>query len=250
MDLLFYAGHHTGKTDLIDKAVTHAKTVLRTIVRPDYSTWHLANLDPLNHGEVQFNMTHQGYSNDSTWARGQAWAILGFAQTYNWTGDQIFLSATQRLADYFLQRLSESSAPTHGFVPRWDFDAPPDEDTDSEGQPLRDASAGLIAANGLLLLHEALQSSKPGESSPYLAAAVCIVTDTIGYCLEREDKAKLEVDDSGTIKVTPGIWDSILKHSTANNNKNALMRYSDVGLVYADYYFLEFGNKLLRMGLA
>jgi len=44
-------------------------------------------------------------------------------------------------------------------------------------------------------------------------------------------------------------WDAILAHSTANYNANALRRYADHGLVYADYYFLALGNKLLRMGL-
>jgi hypothetical protein len=46
-----------------------------------------------------------------------------------------------------------------------------------------------------------------------------------------------------------GHWDGILMHATANNNEDAHKRYWDHGLVYADYYFLEAGNKLLRMGL-
>jgi hypothetical protein len=44
-------------------------------------------------------------------------------------------------------------------------------------------------------------------------------------------------------------FDGILMHATANNNEDAFKRYADHGLVYADYYFLEVGNKLLRMGL-
>ncbi len=61
--------------------------------------------------------------------------------------------------------------------------------------------------------------------------------------------ASFGVDSAGKVHVAPGTWDAILKHSTANNNKNALSRYSDVGLVYADYYFLEFGNKVATHGV-
>lgn len=249
MDLLFFAAHQSSNPKLSAIAATHAHTVLKTIVRPDNSTWHVANLDPKEYATVQFNMTHQGYSDDSTWARGQAWAILGFAQTYMWTSDPAFLAATQRLADYFLARLAESPAESHKNVPLWDFDAPPHDDLDTQGQPLRDASAGMIAANGLLVLHQALQAQESGKSSPYLAAALRIARDTAGYAVDREDSASFALGADGKVHVAPGTWDAILKHSTANNNKNALMRYVDLGLVYADYYFLEFGNKLLRMGL-
>ncbi len=250
MDLLFYAAHHTSNAKLSSIAARHAHTALRTLVRPDNSTWHVANLDQHDRGSVKFNMTHQGYSDDSTWSRGQAWAILGFTQTYMWTGDITFLSAAQRLAVYFLTRLTESPAPTHKDVPLWDFDAPPFQDLDTNCEPLRDTSAGLIAANGLLLLHQALQGTSPNQNSVYLAAALRIMRDTVGYSLDRDDVASFSVDASGKIRVAPGLWDAIVKHSTANNNANALMRYRDLGLVYADYYFLEFGNKLLRMGLA
>lgn len=249
MDLLFYAAHQSSNPKLSSIASTHARTVLRTIVRPDSSTYHVANLDPHRSGAVKSTMTHQGYSDSSTWTRGQAWAILGFIQTYMWTKDAAFLSAAQGLADYFLRRLAASPAPTHKNVPVWDFDAPPQEDMDTNGQPLRDTSAGMIAANGLLLLHQALQGIDALHSSAYLAAALQIASDTVGYSIDRSDIARFTVDEGGKVRVASGTWDAILKHSTANNNVNALMRYRDLGLVYADYYFLEFGNKLLRMGL-
>ena len=44
-------------------------------------------------------------------------------------------------------------------------------------------------------------------------------------------------------------FDGILMHATANNNEDSHKRCADHGLVYADYYFLEAGNKLLGMGL-
>ena len=68
MDLLFYAGHHSRNQKLIDIATTHAHTVRRAIVREDFSTYHVCNFNPRN-GEVQYQQTHQGYSDNSTWSR-------------------------------------------------------------------------------------------------------------------------------------------------------------------------------------
>jgi hypothetical protein len=237
LDLLFYTGHHTSNQKMIDIATSHAHVILRSIVRDDYSTFHLVNFDPRT-GAIKIQRTHQGYSDGSTWSRGQAWAILGFTQTYIWTKDRTFLDAAVNLSNYFLARLSNSTH-THPFVPVWDFDAPVPRNT----LPLRDTSAGMIAANGLLLLHQILHNS-----SPYLAAALRIAKETIDLSLS-SDTAEFSIGNDGKVRVESGTWDGILMNATANNNENAVMRYSDHGLVYADYYFLEFGNKLMRMGL-
>lgn len=126
----------------------------------------------------------------------------------------------------------------HAYVPLWDFDAPV-----PNGQPIRDSSAGMIAANGLLLLHQIL-----GPDSKYLDSALRIAADTIALC-QATDPAKLVISADSKIQAEGVSFDSILRHATANNNEHAIMRYWDHGLVYADYYFLEFGNKLLRMGM-
>ncbi|KAJ9606334.1 hypothetical protein H2200_009295 [Cladophialophora chaetospira] len=256
MDLLFYVGHHIGDQSLIDKATVHARTVLRTLVRKDFSMFHVANLDP-HTGKVQKQFTHQGYSDSSTWARGQAWAILGFVQTYAWTRDAEFLDAAIRLSELFLTRLSKCTQENPN-VPPWDFDAPAGESV------LRDSSAGMIAANGMLLLHQILSTQSvlagPNHQTPapqrYLKAVMEILRDTLAHCLHPisdHDTVRFQIDGSRISTTSssqlPDRWDAILAHATANNNENALVRYSDHGLVYADYYFLELGNKLLRMGL-
>lgn len=258
MDLLFYAGHFTRNPSLIAIAAQHARTVLSTLIRGDASTWHVVNVD--QHAPQQaipkHRMTHQGLADESSWARGQAWGVLGFVQTYAWTGDADFLEGCRRLADYFIARLQDSPARKCSWVPLWDFSDARGE-LDAQGDKLRDVSAGMIAANGMLLLHQALQGRQGRESEKmgydgrrYLDAALNIAKDTITYALDKEDVARLEIDtESGRVTVPPGSWDAILRHSTANNNPNATTRYKDHGLVYADYYFLEFGNKLLRMGL-
>lgn len=255
LDLLFYAAHHTGNQRYIDVATAHAHAVARSIIRPDGSSFHVCNFDPKT-GAIQRQYTHQGYKDNSTWSRcgppssilisyggtdigrcrGQAWGILGFAQTYIWTKEPAFLRAATMLADHFLKRLSSASH-HHPYVPLWDFD-------DDASQLLRDTSAGMIAANGLLLLHQTLHGR---HDSSYLQAVLRIVKETIDLSLS-DDPAYFTIHESGEIDVAETSWASILKNATAHNNEFSLRRYSDHGLVYADYYFLELGNKLLRMG--
>lgn len=120
---------------------------------------------------------------------------------------------------------------------QWDFDAPLEPGRDV----LRDTSAGMIAANALLLLHQALQGN-----SNYLSTVYRILNDTLLLSMA-PDQAKFEIDEDDQIRVRESGWAAILMHSTANNNEHAIVRYSDLGLIYADYYFLELGNQLARM---
>ncbi|KAL4924101.1 Six-hairpin glycosidase-like protein [Aspergillus undulatus] len=283
LDLLFYASAHTGDESLAAIAVDHARTLLTTHLRPEYgitvpksgyqgqlySTCHVANIDPSS-GTLKWRWTAQGYSNESTWARGQAWAILGYAQTYMWTKDTIFLDTACGCAEYFLHRLAispscveiDTDAPLDQaflmngnerrkakgrHVPLWDFDAPVDP-----ADPLRDSSAGVIAANGMVILFQALMSRRRDKlARRFLDAAVEIVQDTLDLCLATE-KAHL-TNDGKTITVEDdtsfSTFDSILKNGTANNNEHARRRYANHGLVYGDYYLIEFGNRLLELGL-
>jgi len=248
LDLLYYAGHHTSNQKMIDIATTHAHTVLQNVVRDDYSTFHLVNFDAKT-GAVKNLLTNQGYRDWSTWSRGQAWAILGFTQTYIWTKDPTFLQAAISLSDYFLSRMDSCTHPCP-YVPLWDFDAPVPLAYDE--LPIRDTSAGMIAANGLLLLHQTLHGEK--ESSRLFSAAIRIAKETIELSLS-QSKASFQPPSSGTSAMSGKVaasgepFDAILRNATANRNEDALRKYWDHGLVYADYYFLEFGNKLMRMGL-
>ncbi|KAL7955566.1 glycoside hydrolase family 88 protein [Trichoderma compactum] len=177
----------------------------------DYSTTHLVVLDP-NTGNVKSRLTNQGYSDTSSWTRGQAWAIAGFAQTYNWTRDVSFLETSRACADYFLSKL-----PATG-VPPWDFCAP----TNSEQPP--DTSAAVIAAYGMLLIHEALVQQ--GEQSSYFESAMKIVK---AICSKH-------MTPQSCFVMTASALDTFAPRRWANH-----------GLVYAYYYFLLLGNKLLEM---
>jgi len=180
---------------------------------------------------------------------------MGFAQVYTWTKDVKYLETAIGCAEYFLKRLDEAKSKWHHpLVPVWDFDASFEDKT----EPLRDVSAGVIAANGFLIIHQALQSLEAAEgraSAPtFLDMALQIVSETLDMALDR-DFASVEgtqneaAGEDQVVKVRESGFDAILRHSTANKNEHAHKPYWDHGLVYADYYLLEFGNKLLRAGL-
>ena len=272
LDLLYYASEHDpNSTYLANIATAHATTLLESHLRHEsvsptseecyrgqwFSTCHVANIDPKT-GSLKRRLTAQGYAHGSTWSRGQAWGILGYAQTYTSTKDTRFLHASCGLAEYFLYRLEtapscveviSADGTTKGRrVPLWDFDAPI-EDT---SKPLRDSSAGMIAANGMLILSQALISlDQMSLSSRFRKAALGIVQDTLALALSPK-KAKLVAAPYEQIQakdVVPGSkFEGLLKFGTANNNEQARKRYANHGLVYGDYYLVEFGNRLLRMG--
>jgi hypothetical protein len=280
LDLLYYAaGHSRNGQRLREIATAHATTLLRTHLRPEpsiaaseyafrgqwYSTYHVANVEPAT-GIVKQQFTAQGYSDASTWARGQAWGILGYAQTYMWTKDRKFLKASCGLAEYFLYRLETSPACVEmkadesmvdnatgrhrggRYVPLWDFDAPI-EDT---ANPTRDSSAGAIAANGMLVLSQGLAGLGYGRlAARFRTASLDLMRDLIYVALAPE-QAHLVRGAEGQFEakdVFPGhTFAGLLRYGTANNNENALRRYANHGLVYGDYYFMEYGNRLLRMG--
>lgn len=270
LDLLYYAAAHTGDKHMHEAATAHARTLIQTHMRsekpgadgkPRYSTTHVVNFDPRT-GGIKERRTAQGYQATSTWARGQAWAILGYAQSYVWTTDLEFLETAMALAEYMIMRMesapacvelqvpAENDRRSGRYVPLWDFDAP----ILDEESPLRDSSAGVIAANGMLVLSQALAGlDRVEESRRYRSMAVTIIKDTLDFSLSRE-KVGFVIGSNGEIATKDeeeggGRFDAILKNATANYNAKDHKRYWDHGLVYGDYYLIEFGNRLLKMGL-
>jgi len=139
LELLFWATKMTGDSSFYKIAVTHANTTMKNHFRPDNSSYHVVNYDTLN-GSVLDKVTHQGYSDESAWARGQAWGLYGYTVAYRETKDKRYLEQAVRIADFYL---NHPNLPKDK-VPHWDFNAPniPNEE--------RDASAAAIAASGLL----------------------------------------------------------------------------------------------------
>ena len=138
--LLIEAGMILGGAEgaeLRSRGEQHLMTLINTFIRDDGSTFHRMTFDPTT-GALIGPVAGQGIGVDSTWARGQAWAIFGFARAYQLTRTQAFLDAAETTARFWMTHLDAQCVPT------WDFDAAP-------GSP-RDSSASAIAANGFILL--------------------------------------------------------------------------------------------------
>jgi unsaturated chondroitin disaccharide hydrolase len=92
---LQWGASNGGSSNWAGIAATHAKTVTTNLVRLDGSTYQLANFDPTT-GALLSRGTFAGYSNTSTWARGQAWALYGFVQAYQTSDNPAFCAPRDR----------------------------------------------------------------------------------------------------------------------------------------------------------
>lgn len=209
LELLFWASKNGGKQEWYDMAVKHAETCMTTLVRPDFSTYHVAVFDTID-GHFIKGVTHQGYADDSQWARGQGWGIYGYSMCYRETGEEKFLETSKKLADVFIDRLSEDG------VPYWDFDDP------SIPNAPKDASAAAVVASGMLELSTFVKDK--ADQLKYRNAAVSLLTklSTDMYLSKDENQA-------------------MLLHSTGHLPHNSEI---DASIIYADYYFIE---ALLRL---
>jgi unsaturated chondroitin disaccharide hydrolase len=203
LELFFEATRHTGDSTFYHMAVSHADVTLANHFRNDFSTYHVIDYDKTT-GAVRHKHTAQGYSHESSWARGQAWAIYGFALSYRATGFQRYQDITDKLYHFLF---THPNMPTD-LIPYWDFDAPyiPNEP--------RDASAAAIIASALY------------ELSTYDRPEYKITADKI--------IASLSSPSYRAILGTNGNF--LLRHSVGSIPHGHEI---DVPLNYADYYFLE-----------
>lgn len=172
LSLLYNISEITGEKKYKEAAEHHAKQAQKYLVREDYSTYHTYYMN-VDTGEPIKGVTAQGYSDNSAWARGQAWGVYGFALSYAHTGDKTFLETASRIADYYLERLPED------FVPYWDLYF-------QEGDEYRDSSSAGILACGLLELSKHLPVLDPRKKE-YEETAVRIVKSLFeNYTTEKD----------------------------------------------------------------
>ncbi|WP_018107962.1 glycoside hydrolase family 88 protein [Bacteroides propionicifaciens] len=205
LEMLYWAAKNGGNKELYDIATKHAETTMKYQFREDGGNYHVAIYDPLT-GEFIKGQTHQGYSDSSLWARGQAWAIYGYTFVYRETKDERFLRFAEKVADLYLARL-----PRGEFVPYWDFDAP-----DIPNAP-RDASSAAIVASGLLELSQLENDKVKGEVYKNAAENMLIELSSDKY-QSRQSKP------------------SLLLHSTGHYPNGSEI---DASINYADYYYIE-----------
>jgi unsaturated chondroitin disaccharide hydrolase len=186
-------------------ATTHAQTTMKYLVRSDGSTYELADFNPTT-GAFLANYTWAGLSVNSTWSRGEAWALYGFTQAYLATGNRAFLTTAAKIATYFFNNLPSD------FVPYWDFNATPGPTTP------RDTSAAAIAADAFIML-----STIPGKrQAVYLRHGEEILNSlTKNYLAPASGEAVL-TDGTGSGPGSPAGADEV-----------------DTALIWGDYFFTE-----------
>ncbi len=212
LELLMEASRLFGCDSLAIIAKTHARTTLAQHFRPDASSFHVVDYDQLT-GEPVLKRTHQGYSDDSAWSRGQAWGLYGFTMMYRETGEEAFLKQAEAIARYLLGRL-----PADG-VPFWDFDCPAIPYTE------KDASAAAVMASAFCEL--------AGLTGDRALARQC------RRMAERQIRTLASPDYLCTEPGANGCF--LLRHSTGNlhgDGNNKILEV-DAPLSYADYYFIE-----------
>ncbi len=223
LELLFEATLLSGDDKFYDIAVQHALTTKENHYREDFSSFHVVDYDTIT-GQVLDKATCQGFVDQSSWARGQAWGLYGFTLTYRYTKDEQFLKFAENIADYLLDHpnLPEDMVPywdynvvDQGLTPEWDYDP-------SQYQEIpRDASAAAIISSALFEL--AKHSDDKGEKYHTAASKILESLASPDY-MALSDKNKY----------------FILNHSVGSIPHGVEI---DVPLVYADYYFLEALNR-------
>ncbi|MEO6000448.1 MAG: glycoside hydrolase family 88 protein [Chitinophagaceae bacterium] len=204
LELLFWASKNGDSKKLYDIAVKHAETTMHNHFRPDFSSCHVVVYDTVS-GKMIKRVTHQGYRDNSMWARGQAWAIYGFTMCYRETKKPEFLDFAQQVAYVYLNRLPDD------LVPFWDFSAPGIPDAP------KDASAAAITASALLELSTFVADKNKAADYRSKAEQMLTILSSDVYQSKQANKA-------------------FLLHSTGNEPNGTEI---DASIIYADYYYIE-----------
>ncbi|MDR6785546.1 unsaturated chondroitin disaccharide hydrolase [Pedobacter africanus] len=212
LELLFWASKNGGSKSLYDIAVKHAETTMKNHFRADYSAYHVVLYDAASGKKIR-GITYQGYSDESMWARGQAWTIYGYTVTYRETRDSRFLDFAQKLADVYIKRLPAD------LIPFWDFDDPE--------HGLKDASAAAITASALIELSTFVPDRT--KAAQYFKLA--------GQMISELSSRHYQSRDSNS---------AFLLHTTGNKPANSGL---DCSITYADYYYLESLIRLKRLAV-
>jgi len=204
LELLFWASKNGGSRHLYDIAVKHAETTMHNHFRPDFSAYHVVVYDTVSGKKIK-GVTHQGYADNSMWARGQSWAIYGFTMCYRETRKSEFLDFAQKVADVYLKRLPADK------IPFWDFDDP------AIPNAPKDASAAAVSASALLELSGFVKDKAKAAYYKNLAVAM----------LKELSSAKYQ---------SRNVNSAFLLHSTGHKPAGTEI---DASIIYADYYYLE-----------
>jgi unsaturated chondroitin disaccharide hydrolase len=205
LPLLYWASEVTGDNKYRIAAYNHVKQAAKYIVREDSSTYHTFYMDTET-GEPKYGTTHQGYADNSCWARGQAWGVYGFPLSYIHTKDWSLIELSIKLTNYFLNRLPEDN------VCYWDL-------VFTEGTEERDSSAAAIAVCGIMEMLKYLPITNKYRVN-YENAALSILES-----LAKNYTTEIDSESNG-----------ILMHGVyAKPQGNGI----DESCIWGDYYYFE-----------
>ena len=210
--IIFYAAEQSEDRSLWSIANRHCLTTRRYLVREDGSTAHEGIFNTLS-GEFLYQSTRQGWSSDSSWARGLAWAMYGFGTAYFYTRDPRFLETAEACANFYIEKTPDIGVP------------PNDWDEPDPAVPY-ESSAAAIAAGGFWNLAGLITDKI--RSNRYREYALNIL----------ETLASPEFLATGI----PG-WEGILKHAIYHQSKGLGV---DESVIWGDYFFLKIINKVVK----
>jgi unsaturated chondroitin disaccharide hydrolase len=201
--LLYWASEHSGDDSYRLAGEAHASMTERAFIRPDRTLYHAVEYDTQT-GARKRGYTFQGYSDESSWSRGAAWAVYGYAATAAATGQRRYLDIATGLAERWLGQLGERACPP------WDFDDPSESVTE-------DSSAGAIMAAALLdvgALHP-----DPLSRERWKGEAVRLLRNLVDCCLARDPRRR-----------------GLLLHGCYSKPHAIGV---DAAVMFGDYYFVE-----------
>jgi unsaturated chondroitin disaccharide hydrolase len=209
-------GEREERISLLERLVEHGKSTARYNIyygegRDAYDiagrTAHESVFNAAS-GDYRCPSTQQGYSPFSTWTRGLAWAMLGFAELLEWLAtrsdhelatvggraavESVFVRAAKTTSNSYIRE-----TPSDG-VPYWDTGAPGiaklgdylerPADPFNDSEPV-DSSAAAIAAQGLLRLGHYLVHYR-GETADgvrFVQAGLTVLNTLLGEPYLSED---------------------------------------------------------------
>lgn len=200
LSLLFWASRETGDPRFAHAARAHADATLREFVRADGSVCHIVEFDPETGKRVREH-GGQGFAEGTAWSRGQAWALYGFALAYANTGDERYLAASRRIADFFTAHIRPDGLTDCDFL-------------QPETPERIDNIAGACAACGLI------EMNRLTGDAEYLQAAEKLLDGLIDRCCD----------------LSPSTC-GLLTKCTASYHDDAAGVHTNI--VYGDYFFIE-----------
>ena len=216
LPILYWASDIIGDDRFKRVAMAHADNAIRCHIRADGSVAHIVEHDRETGDVYKFIAKNQGLNADSSWSRGQSWALYGFVLSYIHTGERRYLDASKRVANYFIANVCDD------WLPRVDFRAP--------AEPVYyDSTAGMCAACGLIELAKNLPEDEGGY---YANAAINLL---------RALSEKFGDFNPDT--------DVMISHGTVRYPIPGVIAYEKAGvhipIIYAEFYFVEAVLKLL-----